>query len=50
MGTLPVAPRTINDPEFALCMRESMYTAVFEPPPPGSSETTVVYPVVLAPE
>lgn len=40
---------TIDDPEFVLCMRESMYTAVFEPPPPGTSETTVVYPVVLAP-
>jgi hypothetical protein len=41
---------TIEDPEFQLCMRESMYTAVFEPPPPGVEETTVVYPVMLAPE
>jgi hypothetical protein len=41
---------TIDDPEFTLCMRESLYTAVFEPPPPGASETTVVYPVILAPE
>jgi hypothetical protein len=40
----------ITDPEFQLCMRESMYTAVFEPPPPGAGETTVVYPVMLAPE
>jgi hypothetical protein len=40
----------ITDPEFQLCMRESMYTAVFEPPPPGASETTVVYPVMLSPE
>jgi hypothetical protein len=40
----------IDDPEFQLCMRESMYTAVFEPPPPGVEETTVVYPVMLAPE
>jgi hypothetical protein len=39
----------ITDPEFQLCMRESMYTAVFEPPPPGANETTVVYPVVLTP-
>jgi hypothetical protein len=41
---------TIEDPEFQLCMRESMYTAVFEPPPPGVEETTVVYPVTLMPE
>lgn len=41
---------SIDDPEFQLCMRESMYTAVFEPPPPGANETTVVYPVMLAPE
>jgi hypothetical protein len=41
---------TIDDPEFQLCMSESMYTAVFEPPPPGTSETTIVYPITLAPE
>jgi len=41
---------TFDDPEFTLCMRESMYTAVFEPPPPGANETTVVYPVELTPE
>ena len=41
---------TIDDPEFTLCMRESMYTAVFEPPPPGASETTVVYPLTLTPD
>ena len=40
---------TIDDPEFVMCMRESLYTAVFEPPPPGASETTVVYPVMLEP-
>lgn len=39
----------IDDPEFTLCMRESLYTAVFEPPPPGASETTIVYPVMLEP-
>jgi len=39
----------IEDPEFTLCMRESLYTAVFEPPPPGASETTVVYPIMLEP-
>lgn len=41
---------TIDDPELVLCMRESPYTAVFEPPPPGASETTVVYPVELSPD
>jgi hypothetical protein len=41
---------TIDDPEFQLCMRESMYTAVFEPPPPGVEETTVVYPIMLKPD
>jgi hypothetical protein len=40
---------TIDDPEFVMCMRESLYTAVFEPPPPGANETTVVYPVMLEP-
>lgn len=41
---------TIEDPEFLLCMTESMYAAVFEPPPPGAAETTVVYPVMLSPD
>jgi hypothetical protein len=41
---------TIDDPEFQLCMRESMYTAVFERPPPGVEETTVVYPIMLTPD
>ena len=41
---------TIDDREFQLCMSESMYTAVFEPPPPGTGETTVVYPITLSPE
>lgn len=41
---------TIDDPEFQLCMRESLYTSVFEPPPSGVEETTVVYPVVLSPD
>ncbi len=40
----------IEDPEFQLCMRESLYTAVFEPPPPGAEETTVVFPVMLRPD
>jgi hypothetical protein len=40
---------SLDDPEFAMCMRESLYTAVFEPPPPGASETTIVYPIMLAP-
>jgi len=39
----------MNDPEFTLCMRESLYTAVFEPPPPEAQETTVVYPIYLKP-
>ena len=41
---------SIEDPEFRLCITESMYTAVFEPPPPGANETTVVYPIMLSPE
>jgi hypothetical protein len=40
---------TMDDPEFTTCMRESMYSTVFEPPPPGQRETTVVYPIELAP-
>jgi hypothetical protein len=40
---------TLDDSEFLLCMRESLYTAVFEAPPPGASETTVVYPIELHP-
>jgi hypothetical protein len=38
----------IEDPEFRQCMRESMYSTIFEPPPPGE-ETTVVYPIELRP-
>ena len=38
----------IEDPEFRLCMRESMYSTIFQPPPPGE-ETTVVYPIELRP-
>lgn len=41
---------TMNDPELVLCLRESMYTTVFEPPPPGAEETTVVYPLELRPD
>jgi hypothetical protein len=40
---------TMDDPEFVLCMRESMYSTIFEPPPPGTEETTVVYPIALEP-
>jgi hypothetical protein len=40
---------TMDDPEFALCIRESMYSTIFEPPPPGMEETTVVYPIEFAP-
>lgn len=40
---------TMDDPEFTLCMRESMYSTIFEPPPPGTEETTVVYPIALEP-
>jgi len=40
---------TMDDAEFSLCMRESMYSTIFEPPPPGAEETTVVYPIVLEP-
>ncbi len=41
---------TMDDPEFALCVRESMYSTIFEPPPAGTEETTVVYPIVFAPD
>lgn len=41
---------TMTDPTFLTCMRESMYTTIFEPPPPGAEETTVVYPVELSPD
>jgi hypothetical protein len=40
---------TLDDPELSLCMRESMYSTIFEPPPPGAEETTVVYPIALEP-
>jgi hypothetical protein len=40
---------TMDDPEFTTCMRESMYSTIFEPPPPGTEETTVVYPIALDP-
>lgn len=40
---------TIDDPEFELCMRESMYTAVFDAPPPGTERATIVYPIELNP-
>lgn len=40
---------TMDDPELTLCMRESMYSTIFEPPPPGAEETTVVYPIALEP-
>ena len=40
---------TLRDPEFTLCMRESMYTSLFEAPPPGTHETTVIYPLDLSP-
>jgi hypothetical protein len=35
----------IKDPEFVLCVRESLYGTIFEPPPDGARETTVVYPI-----
>jgi hypothetical protein len=40
---------TMDDPEFTQCMRESMYSTLFEPPPPVTTETTVVYPLELHP-
>jgi hypothetical protein len=40
---------TMDDPAFTQCMRESMYSTVFEPPPSGATETTVVYPIELHP-
>lgn len=38
---------TFDDPEFLLCMRESLYSTLFDPPPYG--ETTVEYPLELSP-
>ena len=40
---------TFDDPEFELCMRESMYTSIFEPPPPGAGEEPIVFPIDLSP-
>lgn len=40
---------TMDDPEFVQCMRESLYSTVFEPPPRGASKTTIVYPIELSP-
>jgi hypothetical protein len=39
---------SFDDPEFLLCMRESMYSTLFDPPPNGG-ETTVEYPLELSP-
>ena len=39
---------SFDDPEFLLCMRESMYSTLFDPPPSGG-ETTVEYPLELSP-
>jgi hypothetical protein len=39
---------TFDDPEFLLCMRESMYSTLFDPPPNGG-ETTIEYPLELSP-
>jgi hypothetical protein len=39
---------SFDDPEFLLCMRESMYSTLFDPPPNGA-ETTVEYPLELSP-
>jgi hypothetical protein len=40
---------TFDDPEFTTCMRESLYSTVFEAPPKGSERTTVQFPVELRP-
>jgi hypothetical protein len=39
---------SFDDPEFLLCMRESMYSTLFDPPPNGG-QTTVEYPLELSP-
>ena len=39
---------TFDDPEFLLCMRESMYSTLFDAPPNGG-ETTIEYPIELSP-
>ena len=49
LETPPMAgSEPIEDPEFRQCMRESMYSTIFQPPPSGE-ETTVVYPIELRP-
>jgi hypothetical protein len=48
--TTPPMPGSdpIEDEEFRQCMRESIYSTIFEPPPQGE-ETTVVFPIELRP-
>jgi hypothetical protein len=40
---------TLEDPKLVECMRESMMSMAFKPPPSGGM-VTVVYPFVLSPE
>jgi hypothetical protein len=39
---------TFEDSDFTQCMRESMYASIFEPPPEGTPEVSVVYPLELS--
>jgi hypothetical protein len=41
---------TLDDPEFRLCMRESMFATVFDAPPGGEGEVTFTYPLQLSPD
>ena len=40
---------TLDDEEFVTCVRESMYTTMFDAPPEGQNSITVTYPFSFAP-
>jgi hypothetical protein len=40
---------TLTDPELLECLTESLFATLFDPPPDGARETTVVFPIELAP-
>jgi hypothetical protein len=45
----PVAQVHKPDPELLECLTESLFATLFDPPPDGARETTVVFPIELAP-
>ena len=40
---------TLDDEEFVTCVRESMYTTMFDAPPDGTNSITVTYPFSFSP-